>query len=188
MEIKYTPKDEKILEALIFLIDWSVRNKQRHLTQYDLVKTLFLADRFHLNQYGRPVSFDKYWAMKDGPVPERAYDILKPGFDFESTFGEPTPWVAVHDDRKTHFIKTKRGPNLKKLSGTDQDALISAINNVLSLSFGQLRSLTHLDKAYQGAWDNRGKGSQRSEMDIALLMDNKGKEELEEMEYVSQFS
>ena len=188
MAINYTPKDAKIVEALIFLIDWSVQNRKRHLTQYDLVKTMFLADRAHLNRYGRPVSFDKYWAMKDGPVPERTYDILKPTFDFEGNFKESTPWVAILDGKISNFIKTKRGPNLKKLSGTDQKVLLEAINTVLSLSFSQLRRLTHDDQAYIKAWGKRGRGRKRSEIEIDLFMDDTSIEDLAEMGYVSQFS
>ena len=47
------------------------------ITQYDIVKSLFLADKAHLNRYGRPITFDNYFAMKDGPVPNLAYNLLK---------------------------------------------------------------------------------------------------------------
>src|SRR5271155_2168922 len=46
----FKPDRERILEAIIYLI-----NKGKNLSQYDIVKTIFLADKAHLNRYGRPI-------------------------------------------------------------------------------------------------------------------------------------
>ena len=38
---------------------------------------MFLAEKYHLVRYGRPITGDRYDAMKDGPVPSFTYDLFK---------------------------------------------------------------------------------------------------------------
>ena len=70
------PNVGRILAALYHVIK-EARDRKRDVSQYDLVKSLFLADRSHLNEWGRPITYDNYTAMKHGPVPSLAYDLLK---------------------------------------------------------------------------------------------------------------
>lgn len=44
---------------------------------HELFKILYFADQEHIKIYGRPITGDKYIAMKYGPVPSFLYDILK---------------------------------------------------------------------------------------------------------------
>ena len=67
---------EKSLAAICHVIGLAEKSEYQ-LTQYDIVKTLFLADRQHLNEFGRPITFDNYVAMTHGPVPSCSYDLLK---------------------------------------------------------------------------------------------------------------
>src|SRR6266498_1480167 len=46
----FKPDKERILEAILFLI-----GRTSGLSQHEIVKSLFLADRAHLNTYGRPI-------------------------------------------------------------------------------------------------------------------------------------
>jgi hypothetical protein len=50
------PNEGKILEAIAFLII-RAGELSYEVTVYDLVKSLFLADKIHLNRWGRPVTF-----------------------------------------------------------------------------------------------------------------------------------
>src|SRR5436189_4235490 len=70
------PNVQRIVAAISLIID-EAREAGQPITQYDIVKSLFLADRSSLNKYGRPITFDNYAAMKDGPVPSLAYNFLK---------------------------------------------------------------------------------------------------------------
>ena len=70
------PNGPKVWEAILHVIREADRRNIR-VTQFEILKTLFLADRAHLNRYGRPITFDEYVAMQDGPVPSLAYDVLK---------------------------------------------------------------------------------------------------------------
>ena len=70
------PNLSRIIAALHHLMLIADQRRQR-LSQYQLVKALFLADRSHLNQFGRPVTYDNYVAMEHGPVPSMSYRILR---------------------------------------------------------------------------------------------------------------
>ncbi|WP_409530306.1 Panacea domain-containing protein [Shinella sp.] len=45
--------------------------------RFHALKTLYYADRAHLQRYGRPITGDRYIAMENGPVPSYAYNAVK---------------------------------------------------------------------------------------------------------------
>src|SRR3569833_2759794 len=118
------PNIQKILEAVLFLLR-EAANADLRLTQYDIVKSVFIADLFHLEKYGRPISFDNYAAMENGPVPSETYNLLKPDYDGRSFSGEDWPlWSTAPAKDKpsesaTYYFAPHRGPNTRKLSKSD---------------------------------------------------------------------
>ena len=46
-------------------------------TGWKALKLVFFADRYHLRQYGRPVTNDEYMAMEFGPVPSGCKDLAE---------------------------------------------------------------------------------------------------------------
>ena len=88
------PKPDKIIAAVAYLIQ-AASEQGLKITQYDIVKSLFLADKAHLNQYGRPITFDNYNAMENGPVPSTSYNFLKRDNYCMKTFGiKDFPWKS----------------------------------------------------------------------------------------------
>jgi uncharacterized phage-associated protein len=155
--VQMVPNTERILEAVLCLLNVA-GSRSKRLTQYDIVKSMFLADRSHMNKYGRPITFDNYVAMKHGPVPSFVYDILKDDTKFERAYGlENQFWKRVPapglSSGTFHFFAPTRQADMDVLSETDVDALMDALSMVLSLSFGQIRKLTHDDPAYMDAWE-----------------------------------
>lgn len=63
---------DKAVEAVLYV---AARIQKPSL--HSISKVLFHADKAHLSRYGRPISGDRYIAMKHGPVPSATYDILK---------------------------------------------------------------------------------------------------------------
>lgn len=180
------PDIERILASISYVI--SVAEAEGfHFTQYDVVKSLFLADRNHLNRYGRLISSDTYVAMVHGPVPTVAYDLLKGNDYTKRRFGLNTlPWQA-HSIGHGKFLYTNATTeNVDDvLSPSDKTALEAAIATVSSLSFGQIRKLTHEDAAYLDAWEDDCDRKQFS-MSLGLLFDTPNFEKAREIMDVSK--
>lgn len=169
-----TPYIDKIIDVIAFLL----HEAPKPLTQYHIVKAIFLADRDHLNRYGRPITYDNYVAMKHGPVPSFAYDCLKNNSAILIELGRDSfPWKEVETDQieqtsqNTKFFEACGEPQVSDLmSESDEIALKAALNKVLARNFNNLRKLRHKDPAWQEAWSNRGvQGSNK--MNYALLFD-----------------
>lgn len=181
------PRPDKIIDAILCILHEAHR-KGVPVTQYHIVKSLFLADRRHLNQYGRPITFDNYFAMQHGPVPSLAYDILKEKPTVLRRYGiRNLPWTRKRSPDTNAFIYSSpaRGVSEDVLSPSDMEALKSALDVVCALTFGQLRKLTHEDPAYIDAWEEDG-GGRRYPISLAMLFEAPDYERAEEIQFLSQ--
>ena len=154
------PNRKKIVESVLFLIEEAER-RGGYVTKYDIVKSIFVADAQHLNTYGRPVTFDNYYAMKDGPVPSHTYELLtEPS---EETTREIAGWPLWHREaspidgtKAQKFVRPKRSANLRALSDTDVSALREALKLIKAQTFAETRDMTHEHRAYKEAWVESG--------------------------------
>lgn len=176
-KLRLRPNKRRILEAVLFLISEAEKTHQ-YLTQYEIVKTLFLADEAHINKFGRPITFDNYVAMKNGPVPSWAYNMLKLNFQGKSEFGEDWPlWkreISPRDGPNAYkFHSLRRKPNLNVLSESDCAELTNCLTIMKSLAFGGVQDYTHMKPAYKKAWESRGdKGSNNIDYSTLFGLDN----------------
>lgn len=154
------PNRRKSAEAVLFLIEEAER-RGMYVTKYDLLKSIFVADTSHLNNYGRPVTFDNYYAMKDGPVPSEVYKMLGDDYEHAGEFGnewplwqkEPSPKDGA---RVMKYHRPRRSANLRTLSETDTSALKEALSLIKAQSFSDTRDMTHQHPAYLEAWMEDG--------------------------------
>jgi hypothetical protein len=179
----------RVVEAILRVVTEASR-RNMPLTQYDIVKTIFLADKAHLNKYGRPVTFDSYVAMRDGPVPSLAYDLLKD--KQEAVRKVPSgklPWQrtpAPELGRTVYLYHTpERGVDGDILSPSDLSALGDALTTIQSLTFSQIRRLTHEDPAYVDAWDDTGERKQYP-ISYGLLFETPDFEKAERIRFISE--
>jgi uncharacterized phage-associated protein len=184
---KMEPATDKLIEAILFLISRAAERKCT-LTQYDIVKSLFFADKSHLNRFGRPITFDNYVAMPNGPVPSLAYSILKNEADLAALGLREVPWdrvVGEHSNPKACLYRNpKRAASEDVLSESDMEALSDALATVMGLTFGQIKKLTHQDPAYVAAW---GDGeSNNAPMSYGMLFDVPDFDEAEHLQFLSQ--
>lgn len=179
----FTPDRDVLLEAMLLLLEEAERTKQE-LTGYEVVKSLFIADLDHLDEHGRPITFDNYWAMEHGPVGDLAYDMLKPDFDWSVHGMTSAPWTRRRSTgRKAFFSAPRRPANRRYLSKTDVRALLGALTKVRSLEFGGVRKQTHENPAYIAAW---GLGEAKAvAMDPRLLFAERDDELIAELAYAS---
>jgi hypothetical protein len=143
MEFKpsYVTNTVKALEAILWIAE-----KEPSFDVYHVVKAAYFADKHHIATYGRPVCGDAYSAAPYGPLPQVMYGLLK---------GEPLELIALDSNGELPFsiaskftIRPSRGPNLRKLSGTDVEALTIGIEHVRGRSFDAIFHETHEDPAY----------------------------------------
>lgn len=188
--VKLKPNKQKIIQALLYLIR-EAEKRELKLTQYTVLKTFFLADRAHLNKYGRPVTFDNYVAMKDGPVASFIYDVLKDKVDTSKIFeAKGQIWqktAAPHISKKAFLYHSaaKEPQDLDHLSESDQEALSDALTIASALSFHQLRKLTHEDPAYLDAWEDENEATSY-EMSYGMLFDTPNFDRAKELSFLSE--
>lgn len=158
------------IEKCIQGVHW-LAEKQPGITQYYIGKVFFFADREHLLDWGRPITGDRYVAMEHGPVPSSIYDLLK------DTSGEPdeivdalTQRVDIISEGNKRHVYPKDGDNsaFSALSNTDKEYLVDALSTYGKMAFGELKRLSHLDRAFKEAWANPGVNN---EMDIRFWFD-----------------
>lgn len=151
------PNRRKLLEVILYLIAEGEK-LGFPLTQYQIVKSIFLADIAHLNEFGRPITFDNYAALEFGPVPSEAYDMLKPDYPWHTHFDQVSaPWVRQQVMSTAYkYVQPAREADRRVLSKSDINALTMALTHVCEATFGAIRDETHEHPAYVEAWNRRG--------------------------------
>jgi len=135
-------KAQKGLEVLLYIA-------RQCPDTYEALKVLYVADKKHLEGYGRQICGDSYVAMKSGPVPSAVYDMVK----FVRGDGFCVPDVDVEEAfevRDEYTIVPIRDPDIGLLSESDIECLDWAIEKIKQLPPGGLKWLTH-DKAWEAA-------------------------------------
>lgn len=139
---------EKAIEAILY-----IASKAPNPDLYHVVKILYFADREHLDAYGRLITDDKYIAMKNGPVPSGAYDLIKSVRDKR----EHCPSGGNIEHASTTFgvlpgykIIAKRAVDDGLFSDSDLQCIDQAIEKYGSLSFSEINDLSH-DAVWQAA-------------------------------------
>jgi uncharacterized phage-associated protein len=61
-----------IIDSLCYLL-----SKLKRLDKIHLIKLMYLADRYHLMNYGRTISGDTYVALEHGPIGSQTMDVLE---------------------------------------------------------------------------------------------------------------
>lgn len=138
-----TRKFQKTVEAIVYLA-----NKDNRL--YWILKMIWLAERKHLERYGKPLIGDTYIAMSHGPVPSLAYDIAKDARGGNHySFSNPRP-QDVLDAPNNYTLRAKRKPQTEILSQSAMECLDEAYSELKDFSFQQVKAFSHTP-AYEKA-------------------------------------
>jgi uncharacterized phage-associated protein len=154
MAVQFKFDFEKFLAVLQYMAWKSVPE----LDKYKICKLLFLADKYHLVQYGRPIIGDRYCALKYGPVPSHSLDLLNGAIKAESAESDPeirAMVAALELDRRYQNprFSTRTSPAFHSLSKSDVMSLDHIIEKFGAKDFNSLKSLTHTMYAYRNTWD-----------------------------------
>lgn len=179
------PDGARVREAILHLI-YRADRLQFAVTQYDILKSLFFADKTHLNKYRRPITFDQYHALPDGPVPSLSYDVLKEALlAFKAIEVDEALWqTEPAEARAIRYFAAARDGSEDVLAETDIEELDSAQDLVRKLGFRGVWTRTHADPAYQKAWAQRGEGK-RFPMRYEDLLERPDPKLIAELAFVS---
>ncbi|WP_045223010.1 Panacea domain-containing protein [Desulfonatronum thioautotrophicum] len=160
MRIRYRPNYQKILEAIIF-----VSEKHPGRGFHHILKALYYADKYHLQQFGRPILGDAYVKMPFGPVGSITYDILKMSDYLPSEIAEQAEAALKVSRNKVPRVNAKRSPELSLFSQSDLMCLDEALAFCDKIPFLDLTELTHQEQAWLQA-------EMHKEMDYELMIDD----------------
>ncbi|HXW21049.1 MAG TPA: Panacea domain-containing protein [Roseiarcus sp.] len=175
MALRFRPKLDKIVELLLYLA-----HVRPGADKYQAVKFFYLADREHLNRYGRPITFENYYALSYGPVASKALDLLEDdarvlkeaGIDrlpFETEVGK-----LPNGNDTVYLRKPLRQVNYELFSKSDLNIFDDVVRKYRNASFDDLFKLTHKHYAYTKAWSTRKQGN-RAEMFYEEMIDDEKK-------------
>ena len=100
---------------------------------------IFEADKYHLNNYMRPVTGDHFVSMAKGIVPSQIYDLCK-------VEDSSAPFYRKSD----RLVKANRIANCEYLSESDIEALDEAFIKLDPLTFSQICDLNHAENPAWG--------------------------------------
>jgi uncharacterized phage-associated protein len=148
--LQFTPKPDKIVETILYLA-----HKRSDLDQYQIVKLLYLADKEHLNRYGRPITFDVYRALSYGPVGSIALDFIKQNHSKRWCYHITSlPFDTELLGTVIYVREPRRSVNYNLFSKSDLRVLDEILQSHGDKTFNQLYMETRKHFAYQNAWKN----------------------------------
>ncbi|MFB9112110.1 Panacea domain-containing protein [Xanthomonas arboricola pv. corylina] len=142
---------QKAIAAIGYLVE------QTGESMYPLMKMMYLADKIHLERFGRFIAGDSYVAMARGPVPSHAYNLVKcvRGDIQDKALADGRQYFEyVHG---THELKLKVQPDYDELSGSDVDCLDEVVGIYKRLGKWAVRDLSH-DTAWSKTWERKKGG------------------------------
>jgi uncharacterized phage-associated protein len=169
--ISVTFNKDKTLQSILYLT-----NRLQRRDFHKVFKLLYFSDRKHLYDWGCPITGDTYIAMEAGPVPSRAYDMLK-AVRGDSYFKDQEGLSDFFSVEGWMYIVPKREVDLDKLSASDVECLDWALKTYGSLSYDEIK-----EKSHDVAWRSTAK-------DFAIEWENIAREsgmDNEELQYVAE--
>ena len=160
-KVSYRINFDKAVEVIL----WISQN-QPNIDIYHIGKTIFYAEKYHINRYARPIIGDEYCCGDFGPFPSAVRDIIQKKeawLDWERLASVSDSFSVKHTPYATPI--PKRNPNMDLLSGTDIECLQEALKLVGKMSFGELKNFSHEESCYLNAGPNES-------IDYLSLIDN----------------
>ena len=130
-------------------------------TMYTILKMVYVADRAHLERYGRPITGDNFIAMKEGACPSKIYDSMKALRGDKNNSYLPNGEKYLEVDPITHDVSVKDMPSLESLSASDIECLDEVISILKRLGRWHMHKMAH-----DVAWE---KTARNASMDFVMI-------------------
>jgi uncharacterized phage-associated protein len=141
---------DKALEAILY-----VATNLASPSLHSISKILYLADKRHLQHFGRLICGDRYVAMEYGPVPSAVYNMMKVADGRESIDAD---WDALIKEalvvRAGRYVKARRKADKTLLAQSEIECIQQTIRKYGKKTFGQLTDITH-DDAWKSVDENQ---------------------------------
>lgn len=190
MPLEFRPKYDKIVELLLYLA-----HRKPGADKYQAVKFFYLADKAHLERYGRPITQERYVALDYGPVASTALDLLNGDKWTMRKVGItelPFETEKVTREGKSEILvikKPRRDVDFDLFSKSDLRVFDEILAEYGDRSFNDLYEITHSHTAYKRAWDSRPTGARAAGMLYEEMIESpeRRKEIVEDLETVASF-
>jgi uncharacterized phage-associated protein len=139
---------------------------------YFVLKMLYLADKAHLDQYGRFISGDWYVAMSKGPVPSETYALLKALRDDERVQNHDAAAAKLRVAKDNALTPIGRD-NFDELSDSDIEALDAVIASYRRLGKWAIFEMSH-DDVWKTAWESKRFFAKRAPMPMDKIAEYVG--------------
>lgn len=165
MTLKFRPNYEKIIELMLYLA-----HKKPGTDKYQAVKFFYLADKAHLERFGRPITQEKYIALDYGPVASSVKDFMeRDKFTMRKAHVDKLPFDIEEKQRtgKSAIVtlgKPHREVDFDVFSRSDIKVFDEVVHKYGDCSFDDLFNITHDHFAYKRAWAERPKGAKSAPM------------------------
>lgn len=143
---KFNP--EKALETILY-----VARQTPKPSTYWVLKIIYFADKMHLARYGRQISGDDYYALRNGPVPSQSYDMVKDVRDGRISLFSSHAMSSFEVNRVTNNITVLRPLQLDLFSRSDLQCIDQSIAENGMLEFLDLKHKSH-DAAFLASNEN----------------------------------
>ncbi|MDR0658691.1 MAG: SocA family protein [Mediterranea sp.] len=143
------------------------------LDKYRIYKSLYFANKEHLNKYGRLIVSDTFFALPNGPVPTklanvfdsmRGGDISRKDRVLFSPILESVEHCGYDAD---NFFRAKERPDMDELSQSDIECLEFGLNKCKGKSFGEIKEESH-----DSAWEKASQKPRLKSIDILDMIDD----------------
>lgn len=186
--IKFNTNSDKILDAIY----WVVKNYPNVSDLY-ISKIFYYADKEHLVKYGRPITGDIYFALKNGPVPSLILNILNSKYEYvdHNLILEFRKYVhATRTNAKSSFSILEHTPkkNYDFLSESDIECLEFGIKQCKGLTRRDLIDKAHKELSWRNVWKDARKASpQKMRFEDFFDGDPNAKEKIKELQEISKY-
>ena len=128
----------KLINVALYVL-WKLDAEERDF--HKILKIFWFADLKHVKEYGRTITEDAYYKMKDGPVLTLLFDIFKDVRDNkEPLCSKYSQYIEVQG---RCMLKPLRKADIDYLSGSDIEALDKSIEENRAFKMDELSSKSH---------------------------------------------
>lgn len=146
---------KKIANAIIYFID----NDVQSLGSTKLMKLCFYADKYHLEEYGKPIFNHSYTKLPRGPVPTWLYSIVRTSisgnydYDFQEEVNVFNEYIGIQEvsyNKYTQVIFTKKQEFNNKFFGKTQIKILDkVIEKFRIITAAEISELSHTTNAWK---------------------------------------